>query len=97
MAAALSTATAGVQQIVIAEGASDDHALTRAVSAAYLPFAIQLRVGDDRRRALAGRLPFVAAMQPVDGASAAYVCRNFSCRQPVTSVSDLERELRNPA
>jgi uncharacterized protein YyaL (SSP411 family) len=97
MAAALSTAIAGVQQIVIAEDASGDDALSRAASAAYLPFAIQLRVGDDRRRALAGSLPFVAAMQPVDGASAAYVCRNFSCRQPVTSVSDLERELRNPA
>jgi len=38
-------------------------------------------------------LPLVASMKPIDGAPAAYVCRNFSCRPPVTSAADLEREL----
>ena len=42
MAAALSQYTAGVQQIVIAEGSGDD-ALDRFVALRYLPFAIQLR------------------------------------------------------
>jgi len=39
-------------------------------------------------------LPFVAAMEPVDGTTAAYVCRNFTCRQPVTTVDALQRELK---
>jgi uncharacterized protein YyaL (SSP411 family) len=32
-------------------------------------------------------------MRPVDGVTAAYVCRDFTCRQPVTTVSALEQEL----
>jgi uncharacterized protein YyaL (SSP411 family) len=92
MAAALSTYTAGIQQIIIVgeEGAS---ALERAVAARYLPFAITLTLSPDRQRALGTLMPFVAAMTPIDGAAAAYVCRDFACRQPVTTVEALEQEL----
>jgi len=97
MAAALSTWTAGVQQIVIARGeadaAADEPALERAVAASYLPFAITLMVGGSRQRALAGRLPFIAAMQPIGGSAAAYVCRNFACQRPVTSPDALSEAL----
>jgi uncharacterized protein YyaL (SSP411 family) len=92
MAAALSVYTAGLQQIVIVEGRGDD-SLDRAVALNYLPFSIQLRVSDEGQRALAGSLPFLEAMRPVDGVTAAYVCRDFTCRQPVTTVDALEREL----
>ena len=92
MAAALSTHLAGVQQIVIAEGDGGD-ALDRAIASHYLPFAIQLRVTPGTQGALAGSLPFIAAMQPVAGITAAYVCRDFTCRQPVTTVDALEQEL----
>ncbi len=96
MAAALSAYTAGVQQIVIAEGDGGD-ALDRAVALRYLPFAIQLRLSPEARRALAGSLPFLVGMQPVAGITAAYVCRDFSCRQPVTTVHALEQELGTTA
>ena len=96
MAAALSTYTAGVQQIVIAEGEGGD-SLDRAVAMHYLPFTIQLRVTPEAQRALAGSLPFIAAMQPVAGLTAAYVCRDFTCRQPVTTVDALEQELGTTA
>ena len=59
----------------------------------YLPFAIQLRVTPERQRALGGSLPFLEAMRPVAGITAAYVCRDFTCRQPVTTVDALEQEL----
>ena len=65
MGAALSTYTAGVQQIVIAEpvhAADGDDALGRAVARRYAPFATILRIGEDRRAALAGSLPFVAGI-----------------------------------
>jgi uncharacterized protein YyaL (SSP411 family) len=101
MAAALSTYLAGVQQIVIVDGRRDPNEagadgaadLARVLSRRYLPFAIALRVDAGRRSALAERLPLVAAMQPVDGQSAAYVCRDFTCRQPVTTADALRREL----
>jgi uncharacterized protein len=97
MAAALSTALAGVQQIVLVEATSSDGELARTLASAYLPFAIQLRLDADRQRALADRLPFVAAMQLVKGAATAYVCRDFTCRQPVTTVVDLQSVLRDSA
>jgi len=101
MAAALSMYTAGVQQIVLAEGGIAEgiagDALDRALAMHYLPFAIQLRVTPETQRALAGSLPFVAAMQPVAGITAAYVCRDFTCRQPVTTVDALELELGTTA
>ncbi len=95
MAAALSTYVAGVQQIVIVDGqgVGDGDALRRAIAIRYLPFAITIDLSEGRRRALSGSLPFVADMQPVDGAAAVYVCRHFACRQPVTTVDALQREL----
>jgi len=93
MAAALSAHTAGLHQVVIAEGDHGDGEMARGVARLYLPFALTLRVSPDRRRALAGRLPFVAAMEPVNGVTAAYVCRDFTCRQPVTTLDALQQEL----
>jgi uncharacterized protein YyaL (SSP411 family) len=100
MAAALSARTAGLQQIVVveAEEVSDTEErgvgeLEQALALHYLPFAIQLRVTSGQQQALAGSLPFMGAMRPVNGVTAAYVCRDFTCRQPVTTVPALEQEL----
>jgi uncharacterized protein YyaL (SSP411 family) len=107
MAAALSAYTAGLSQIVIVEGRGDpaagasppaDHdALDRALALHYLPFSVQLHVTSEGQRALAGSLPFLSAMTPVGGATAAYVCRDFTCRPPVTTVDALEQELGTTA
>jgi uncharacterized protein len=95
MAAALSAYTAGLQQIVIVDPSPPSaSSLLRAVARQYLPFAITLHVTPDRQRALAGSLPFIAAMQPVEGAAAAFVCRQFTCARPVTDVDGLQKELR---
>jgi uncharacterized protein len=99
MAAALSARTAGLQQIVIVatDRGSDDEErvgeLEKALALHYLPFAIQLRVTNGRQRALAGSLPFIGAMRPVNGVTTVYVCRDFTCRQPVTTVPALQQEL----
>jgi uncharacterized protein YyaL (SSP411 family) len=98
MAAALSTHLAGSQQIVIVSPSSGDPAaadLYRAVTRRYLPFAVVLWLEPGAQEALAPLLPWVAAMTPVNGAAAAYVCANFTCRRPVTSVHELETELKD--
>jgi hypothetical protein len=92
MAAALSTYLAGPQQIVIV-GEDAPGALARVIALRYLPSAITLNVSGDRQTRLASALPLIAAMTAVDGRPTAYVCRNFACRQPVTTVEGLEREL----
>jgi uncharacterized protein YyaL (SSP411 family) len=105
MAAALSTYVAGVQQIVIIEGQvgqvgqagqvgqEGSEELERALGRRYLPFAIQLRLTNERQRRLGGSLPFVAAMVPVDGRTSVYVCRDRTCRAPATAIDDLEGAL----
>jgi uncharacterized protein YyaL (SSP411 family) len=99
MSAALSAHVAGLQQIVIVDSdrSEEGDGLTRALSRLYLPFAITVRVDRERQAALGNILPFVVAMQPVNGRPAAYVCRDFACRQPVTTAEELEQELRTTA
>jgi uncharacterized protein YyaL (SSP411 family) len=92
MAAALSTFLHGLQQVVVV-GEEGSDALARTVALRYLPFALTLTLSPEAQRAVAPLVPLIAAMQPVNGAAAAYVCQNFSCRQPVTSAAELEREL----
>jgi len=81
MAAALSNRLAGIRQVVIVGDAGAEE-LERTVSRLYLPSTIVLRLSAAQQAALAGLLPIVAAMKPVDGRAAAYVCRDFACGAP---------------
>jgi len=93
MSAALSTHLAGMQQVVVSRGSNGGAELEKAVARRYLPFAITLHVTGDTRRQLAASLPFVAAMEPLKGKTTVYVCRDFTCRQPATTVQELEGAL----
>jgi uncharacterized protein YyaL (SSP411 family) len=96
MAAALSTRLAGVVQIVVALPDAGDPAgsgLLHEIARRYLPFAIAFQTTDRTRPAVSRVLPFAESMAPVDGRAAAYVCREFACQRPVTTVLDLDRLL----
>jgi uncharacterized protein YyaL (SSP411 family) len=95
MMSALSAWHAGVSQIVVVgvPGAPSTRALETELAKHYLPFAIEIPVAPgDRQVAVAERLPFVAAMT-AGGGAAAYVCRDFTCRQPVSGPEALADEL----
>ncbi len=96
MLAALSAYHHGLQQVVIV-GRRDDAAardLAAAVDRIYLPFAIVVPVepGESQRR-LARLAPFIGAMTPRDGRATAYVCRDFTCRQPTADAGELAAQL----
>jgi uncharacterized protein len=97
MAAALSTHLAGLQQIVVIEGidsaARGHDDIGRALGRKYLPFAIELRLTRERQARLRALLPFIADMKAVDGKTSVYVCRDRTCRVPVTSLDELEGAL----
>jgi uncharacterized protein YyaL (SSP411 family) len=95
MLCALSQWYAPSMQVVVCGERSN--ALVKAfeseIAAHYLPFAVQLPVtsgtGQQKLRAI---LPFVREMKAEAG-GAVYVCRDFICRQPVSSVEDLRKAL----
>ena len=43
---------------------------------------------------LAQRAPWIAAMKPLDGTAAAYVCEHYTCQAPVTTPAALRAQLR---
>jgi uncharacterized protein YyaL (SSP411 family) len=95
MLCALSHWHAGMGQVVIVGDPQSQRtrALDAALAASYLPFAVTIPVSPGpSQEALAARLPFIAGMTPGPGA-AAYVCREFTCRQPVFEPETLTEEL----
>ena len=95
MMCALSQWHAGMGQVVILGDpqAERTRALKIALARNYVPFAITIPVTPGApQQSLSRRLPFIAAMTAGRGA-AAYVCRNFTCRQPVFEPDALIEEL----
>jgi uncharacterized protein YyaL (SSP411 family) len=93
MLCALSAWHAGHSQIVIVGDGEPARALSAEVARHYLPFALVIPVSTAvAREKLAALLPFTEAMTAPAG-GAAYVCREFTCKQPVTRAEELELEL----
>jgi uncharacterized protein len=93
MLCALSAWHAGYSQIVIVGDGEPARTLRIEAARHYLPFAVVIPISSDALRdSLSTLLPFTTAMTAREGA--AYVCRNFTCRQPVTTAEQLEHELR---
>jgi uncharacterized protein YyaL (SSP411 family) len=86
----------GVQEVaVVGEAdAADTRALLDALRERYLPRAVVAwRAAGAEGEAAAEAVPLLADRDAVGGAAAAYVCRRFTCRRPVTDPAALLSEL----
>ena len=95
MLAGLSAWHAEHTQIVIVgrRGGEDTMSLRVQAAAGYRPFSVVVPVEPGpRQEAIARMLPFVGAMTSHDQATA-YVCRDFTCREPVTAAAALAAQL----
>jgi uncharacterized protein len=64
---------------------ADTKALLAEVHRHFLPNKILILVdGGEGQKFFAEKKEAIAAMSPVDGKPAAYVCENFTCKAPVT-------------
>lgn len=80
------------QEIVYTSG-SGEAEMAEVLRKAYLPRTVVLRRSDadaDRLQAVA---PFTGEQHAIDGKATAYVCVNFACHAPVTTVAELQTEL----
>jgi uncharacterized protein YyaL (SSP411 family) len=95
MLAGLSTWHAGATQIVVLGSGNDAKPLQVETARHYLPFALLVPVvAGDPQRVLAAAMPFIAALRQKDGRATAFVCRDFACREPVTSADALAAQLQ---
>ncbi|MEN3943394.1 thioredoxin domain-containing protein [Prosthecobacter sp. SYSU 5D2] len=86
----------GKQQIVLAgdKSSPEFQALAAIVHHRLLPHAVLLHADGGAGQAwLGSKNEALAAMQPVNGKPAAYVCQNYTCQAPVTSGEALEKLL----
>jgi uncharacterized protein YyaL (SSP411 family) len=98
MLCALSGWHRGYSQIVIVGGPDSALPLEREIARHYLPFGIVIPITPGpAHTALGNLLPFTSAMSLLGGRPAAYVCRDFTCRQPVTTPDALASELKAAA
>ncbi|HLI85459.1 MAG TPA: thioredoxin domain-containing protein [Bryobacteraceae bacterium] len=83
------------RQIVIAgrRGAPDTNALLETVFRRFLPNRVLL-LADPAETQPALAAPELAAMHPLDGRAAAYVCRNYACQLPVCDTGELAKLLQ---
>lgn len=80
------------RQIVLAgEGTQE---LEAVVNQRFLPFHTRLYLRTAADRDFFAWSPALAAMQPIDGEPAAYVCENFTCQLPVRNGTELVRLLQ---
>jgi uncharacterized protein YyaL (SSP411 family) len=96
MLMALSAYHAGMGQIAVVgpEDREDTRQLLDALQAVYQPFFVIVCVRPDSAQArLAQPLPWVAPLKMRDGRATAYVCRDFVCKEPVTSADALIGQL----
>jgi uncharacterized protein YyaL (SSP411 family) len=77
-------------QIVIATRNPADDPLLRIAQAAYQPRRILLLAGEP---GLAQQVPELRGMDLIDGRSAAYVCRDFTCELPIIDPEALATKL----
>jgi uncharacterized protein YyaL (SSP411 family) len=79
-------------------GADDLRALERVLARHHLPAAVTiLRTAGATGDPIAKRLPWLTAMDLVNGRAAAYVCQDFTCGMPVTSPDALDAALKDVA
>ena len=95
MLSALSTYHAGVSQIVIVgePDAADTRALSEVVRRHYMPTAVLIPVSEAQRESLSRLLPWTSSLCRRNGRATAFVCRDFACQTPTTSVDELDAQL----
>lgn len=76
---------------------SDTQAFIEKIRSYYMPNAIIiLNQGGPQGEELEKLIPFIKEMKPVNNQTTVYVCENYACKSPTTSINDLEEILEEP-
>uniref|UniRef100_UPI00358EC788 spermatogenesis-associated protein 20 isoform X1 n=2 Tax=Myxine glutinosa TaxID=7769 RepID=UPI00358EC788 len=84
-----------VKQVVIRGEPSeeDTRAMIRCVHSIFLPYKVLILADGNKCGFLDQQLPFLNRLDKKGGKATAYVCENFTCSSPVSSVEELKKQL----
>ena len=84
-----------LQVIVVGESeGADTQAMLSRVHSHFLPNKVLIHTDGKPDSYLAGNLKMLSSLEKVDGKATAYVCENYTCALPVTSVEELNKTLQ---
>jgi len=75
-------------------GADDTRAMLRALNQRFLPNTVVVFRPPGEAPPITALAPHTRDQHPLDGKATAYVCRNFACNEPTTSVHEMLALLR---
>ncbi|SMO90401.1 thioredoxin domain-containing protein [Melghirimyces algeriensis] len=83
------------KEIVIAgpSGERETEGMLRYVQKKFMPEAVLLFNPEGEGEELTQLVPFVAEQQPADGRATAYVCENYACKTPATTLQELMEQV----
>ncbi|HEY5621817.1 MAG TPA: hypothetical protein VIR77_04370, partial [Pontiella sp.] len=64
------------------------------IRSVYLPGKVVLLKEPDSAETLSGLAPFTKEQEPVSGRPTVYICRNFACEKPITTLEELQQQLK---
>jgi len=70
-------------------GAEDTKAMLRALDQFFLPNAVVIFRPDEEAPPITDLVPYTREQRAIDGKATAYVCRNFACNKPTTSIEEM--------
>lgn len=91
---AVQVQTAGSKEIVIAGDRDDLQAATESIRKYYDPFRLLLYRPNKDFNAIEEVSGFLAYQKAIDGDFTVYICENYACQQPQTTIKGLERALQ---
>jgi len=86
-------------ELVIAGGADLQTTMdmVRVVHTMFLPNKVLLlRPQGDKGRRLSEVSPYAKELNPINGRSTVFICEQYTCKTPITKISDLEEVLKMP-
>ena len=93
LSAAILLDTEGIEIIVTGGINKGADKLLNIINQGFRPFTVSLYNNPDSE-SLNNLIPFVSNYSTIDGKAAAYICKNFTCNQPVTDVVNLKEMLQ---
>jgi uncharacterized protein YyaL (SSP411 family) len=83
----------GSKEIVVSPGKKNASEIVQEIHSRFLPNKVLILATAERRQELSTLTPLIDGKNPIGGATAVYICEDFSCKRPTTDLEILKKQL----